>query len=50
MHALLRKPLAIGLGLSLGLLSGPAAQAANHRQAPLTALDHRADIANWSSR
>ena len=47
MHALLRKPLAVGLGLSLGLLTGPAAQAANHREAPLTALDHKADIADW---
>src|SRR5262245_35771900 len=47
MHAQLRKPLAVGLGLSLGLLAGPAAQAANHREAPLTALDHKADIADW---
>jgi hypothetical protein len=47
MHALFRKPLAVGLGLSLGLLTGPAAQAANHREAPLTALDHKADIADW---
>jgi hypothetical protein len=47
MHALLRKPLAVGLGLSLGLLGAPATQAANHREAPLTALDHKADIADW---
>ena len=47
MHALLRKPLAVGLGLSLSLLAAPITQAANHREAPLTALDHKADIADW---
>ena len=48
MHALIRKPLAVALGLSLGLLTGaPATQAANHREAPITALDHKADIADW---
>lgn len=47
MHAVLRTPLSIGLGLSLGLIGASAAQAANHREAPLTALDQKADIADW---
>jgi hypothetical protein len=47
MHALIRTPLAVGLGAALALLSAPAAQAANHREAPITALDHKADIADW---
>lgn len=33
------KPLVLALGLALG-----TAQAANHREAPITALDHKADI------
>ena len=32
--------------LNVGL-PGPLARAANHREAPLTALDHKADITDW---
>ncbi len=35
------------LALALGLALGSAAHAANHREAPITALDHKADIADF---
>ena len=45
------KPLSTTLGLAMGLaLATPwslPTQAANHREAPLTALDHKADIADF---
>ena len=37
---------AIGFVLA-GLLTQPATFAANHREAPITALDHKADITDW---
>ena len=40
------KPLAAVLILALALPAGPV-QAANHREAPITALDHKADIADF---
>jgi len=33
--------------LTAALLAGPATQAANHREAPITALDHKADITDF---
>jgi len=38
----------LGLAVALaGLLTAPGAQAANHREAPITALDRAADITDW---
>ena len=42
-----KKPL-LGLGLGL-LLTAPIAQASSHREAPITALDHTADITDFYS-
>ena len=33
--------------LAASLLTPPGAIAANHREAPITALDHKADITDW---
>jgi hypothetical protein len=33
--------------LTTTLLAGPATQAANHREAPITAMDHKADITDF---
>jgi hypothetical protein len=35
------------VGLSYLMLAAPAGFAANHREAPITALDHTADITDW---
>ena len=40
------KPI-IGLGLSLLMAMPPAAFASSHREAPITALDHKADITDF---
>lgn len=44
-----RPPVAarLALAISLALLAWTPAQAANHREAPITALDHKADIADF---
>ena len=44
-HTLTLRAIAALLAM-LTLLGAPATQAANHREAPLTALDHKADIAD----
>jgi hypothetical protein len=44
-HYTLRSLTATALAASL--LTPPAAIAANHREAPITALDHKADITDW---
>jgi hypothetical protein len=46
-HYTLRSLTATALAASL--LTPPAAIAANHREAPITALDHKADITDWYS-
>src|ERR1700739_2744 len=38
---------AIGLALSLLIAFPPGAFASSHREAPITALDHTADITDW---
>ncbi|WP_445370179.1 DUF4331 domain-containing protein [Methylomonas sp. HW2-6] len=42
-----RWPLALLAGAILTLAGLPAAESANHREAPLTALDGKADITDW---
>jgi hypothetical protein len=37
----------LAFGLSYLMLAAPAGFAANHREAPITALDHTADITDW---
>jgi hypothetical protein len=47
-YSILRTALLLALGVSLGILYiAPNTQAANHREAPITALDHKADITDW---
>ena len=42
------KPAALAVGLAVGVAAaGPAAQAASHREAPITAVDHKADITDF---
>lgn len=44
----LRKPLSAAILLAaLGAVAAPPAWSANHREAPLTALDTKADITDW---
>ncbi len=38
---------ALTAGLALGMATGLPAQAASHREAPITALDHKADITDY---
>ena len=47
--ARLTRRLPAALLLAAACLAWPTAQAfaANHREAPLTALDHKADITDW---
>lgn len=42
-----RWPLALLAGAIFNLAGLPAAESANHREAPLTALDSKADITDW---
>lgn len=44
----LKRSTALAVGLALGLVSAvPAVNAASHREAPITALDHKADITDY---
>ena len=43
----LKRAAAAVLALLILVPAGPAAWAANHREAPITALDHKADITDF---
>ena len=52
MKSIKKNPICRGTAVVLSALmalstAAPLARAANHREAPITALDHKADITDW---